>query len=319
MIPTISKKYLRQWLSESRTHRVLVALAYCAEKSQDAELQNAVLLQEAQWADWKRTRASGTLSQDELTALRNRIHAHLAYSIDELPEEGPLSITPEIFKKADEQDAIMAKSVSNFKNWAWLVGGILAVIVVYALIKNQGGGTFTQTIVVKDKKGELILQNQGKVVLNSTFGLDSAKIGDNGEATMNLTTNFLGTPVQLRISHPQPYQVIAHDSSYIFEKNKPITLIVALQNLDKIFGRILDEENSNALEGVRVSIQNLETLTDKNGWFELTIPIEKQAQFQNIRLEKKGFQSEQFDDTPIHTRQELNWALKSLKIKSKNH
>ena len=119
-------------------------------------------------------------------------------------------------------------------------------------------------------------------MLNSSFGLDSAKIGDNGEASMNLTTNFLDVRVQLYISHPQPYQVVTLDSTYILERNKPITLIVALQNLDKIFGRIVDEKTGNALDSVRVSIQNIETFTDKSGWFELVIPSEKQAQFQKM-------------------------------------
>lgn len=308
----MTKIQLRDWLSESRTHRVLAALAYLAKNNDDVDLQNAVLLQSAQLSDWQKTKASGTLSQDELTALRNRIHANLMYSIDQLPDDDPLSMPDEIFEKADVQDAAMPKPVSDIKKWI-LLGGILAVILIFSLVKNQMSNTFTQTFLVKDKKGGLILQNQGKIVLNSSFGLDSAKIGDNGEASMNLTTNFIGTPVQLRISHPQPYQVMTLDSTYILERNKPIKLIVALQNLDKIFGRIVDEKTGNALDSVRVSIQNIETFTDKSGWFELVIPTEKQAQFQNIRLEKKGYQPEKFDETPVHTQQELNWGLKPVK------
>lgn len=313
MTSSITKKQLYDWLSESRPHRVLVALAYFAKMGDDVALQNAVLLQTAQLSDWQKTKASGTLSQSELIALRNRIHESLMYSINQLPDNSPLSMPPEWFKKADEQDAVMAKLVPNSNKWMWLSGGGLAVILIFFWAKNQMSSTFTQTILVKDKKGGLILQNQGKIVLSSAFGLDSAKIGDNGEALFNLQSNFIGESVKMQIRHEQPYQVVNLDSTYILERNKPVNLVVSLGNLDKLEGEIIDELTEIPMDSVRVSIKNIETFTNKNGWFRLEIPSSERAAIHRVALYKKGYKRETFEQVPIVLGKELKWAMQRNK------
>ena len=309
----MTKIQLRDWLSESRTYRVLAALAYLAKNNDDADLQNAVLLQSAQLSDWQKAKASGTLSQDELTALRNRIHANLMYSIDQLPDGGPLSIPSGIFEKADAQDGAMPKPVSDFKKWILLSGGVLAVLLIFLLVKNQMSSTFTQTILVKDKKGDLILQNQGKVVLSSAFGLDSAKIGDNGEALFNLSANKVGEKVRLSISHELPYQVLDLNQTYALHRNQPINLVVTLGNLDKLEGEIIDATTEKPLDSVRVSIKNIATYTDKNGWFKLNIPASEREPVHRVVLDKEGYNRLPFDNVPIVLGKQLRFSMTRIK------
>jgi Effector-associated domain 11 len=309
MLETITKKELAAWQADGKMHRVVAVLLFAAEELKDAELKNAVLLQAAQLSDWQSAQANGTTSRDELAAQRNRIHEALLYWIDTLPENTPLSISTEILAKTDEKDRFLVQKAKSW--WLPMAGGLAVLVAVFVLLRQDDGDRFTQNIIVKNAKGDKILENQGKVVVSSKFGLDSAKIGDNGQAMVNLSKDLAGQSVELRISHPQPYQIVG-TKTYVLEKNKPIELTVALQNLDKISGRIKDEKTGLGLEGVRVSIQNVVVMTDNSGWFELMIPADKQKMFQNIFLEKKGYQSETLNEIPSSTLPATNKAIVPL-------
>ncbi len=307
----ITTKQLRQALAESRLHRVLAVLMDWAAKNGEKDVSNALLIQSGQLSEWEKIKAAGTLSRDELLAQRNRLASSLAYFVDQIPNEGPLSIASDLIEKADEKDRNLVLP-PPFNPFLWAIIAGIALILGILWLNHQNTGYFSQTIIVKDKKGNAILQNQGRVLMESTFSLDSFKIEDNGEVKFNLDNKFLGDTVKLRISHPQPYQVTNFGTIYTLKRDKPIQLTVELQHLDKIVGRIVDEKTGAPIDSVRVSLQNIAAFTDSNGWFELNIPPDKQAQFRNIRLDKKGYQSEQFSDVPIHTQQELNWAMKPL-------
>ena len=310
-IPT-SKKDLYQWLSESKTYQVIAALRHISETSDDADFQKTMLLQSAQVSDWQRAQANGTLTRDELRTLRNRIHAVLISCIDDLSSDNTYAIPTDILAQATQQDRDLAQPEKK-KRVGVIVGVSLAMVFFLFLLKKGCSGTpFTQTFIVADAKGGVLLSNDGFVVFESKFGKDSVRIGDNGQASKtNLSDNFKGEPVTVYISHPQPYQVAKRDSVYTLSPDMPIKLVVALQYLDKLEGEIRDE-NGNPLDSVRASIQNLEAFTNKNGWFSLSIPPERQAAFHRISLDKKGYQSKTFNDVPIHTKRELTTTMKRL-------
>jgi hypothetical protein len=308
MTSTITKPHLRQWLAESRTNRVLVVLEHWSKQADDISLHDAILLQAAQWNDWQKNKAAATLSQDELQAQRNRIHANLLHWIQELPDLPPLSISDEILKKADSKDRVL--NAKGKPQWLWIAATALLILMGGVTVFNTlWNSQLTLTILVKDKNGQPILQNQGKVILESKFGLDSAKIGDNGEALFKLSASYGNQAVKCRISHPQPYQVLSLDSTYTLRRNQPISLIVGLKNTDRLSGTVSDFQTQAYLEGVRVSIRNIETFTDKNGWFELIIPESMQQKWQRISFEKKAYKRLSLDSMPIHTQRDFHVDL----------
>jgi Effector-associated domain 11 len=308
MQTAVTKTQLRQWLREGRTNRVITALVNGVKEDEYKAFQDAILMQSAQWQDWQNEKASATLSQDELTAKRNRIHANLIHWIGALPNDTPLSILTELLEKADEQDQLVPFPKTN--KGLWVAVGLVVLGVGIWFLKDAFSGTFTQTIIVRDAKNEVILNNQGKVILESRFKLDSAQIGTNGEALFNLPSNYVGETIKMRISHEQAYQALSLDSVYKIGKNKPLQLTIELRNLDKLVGEIIDANTEQPLDSVRVSIQDIETYTNRNGWFKLDIPMDKRAAFHRVALDKKGFHRETFDQVPIMVGKELRWAMR---------
>jgi hypothetical protein len=174
-------------------------------------------------------------------------------------------------------------------------------------------GTFVFTVFVHGKSGkeDKILKGQGEVCLYLNSRPEKAKIDDDGRATFTeISPTFLAKRVRITIDHPQPYQSTHVDSLYLLERDGVAYVETELQGMEKIFGEVLDFQTGMLMDSVRVSIYDIESYTNKNGWFQLDIPADKQAKFQRVAFDKKGFQREVYDSVPVHTRQPFSVTMK---------
>jgi len=175
--------------------------------------------------------------------------------------------------------------------------------------------TFDLTVFVHGKGGleDKILKDQGLVCVYLNSKPEKVQIDGDGKATFTeISPTFLNSKVRITIEHPQPYQSTHPDSLYELKKNAVVYLETALMGTDKIFGEVLDYKTRQFIDSVRVSIFDIETYTNANGWFELQIPADKQLKFQRVSFDKKGYERVVFDSVPVHTRQQMSLTMKRL-------
>ncbi|WP_430412140.1 hypothetical protein [Kordia sp.] len=152
---------------------------------------------------------------------------------------------------------------------------------------------FNVTVFVHGKEGKHshILENRGKVVMQSPTDRRDEKIGDKGEVNFKeLPASFKNQKVTFYITDTdnEPYQVINPDSLYILTPNKAIHLQVMLANIDQIKGTLRDKrDTSKRIADVKVCIENICVNTDKDGRFLLKLPEEYQKKFQTISFRKE--------------------------------
>jgi len=198
---------------------------------------------------------------------------------------------------------------------------IFAVIYFFDPASSAGEGkctneTFAITVFVHGKGGleDKILKEQGMVCMYLNSRPEKVKIDGDGKAIFTeISPTFLHSKVRINIDHPQPYQSARPDSLYELTKNGVIYLQTELSGMDKIFGEVVDFTTGQFLDSVRVSILNIQTYTDNNGWFELHIPADKQAKFQRVSFDKKGYERQVYDSVPVHTKQPFNLAMKKIR------
>jgi hypothetical protein len=174
---------------------------------------------------------------------------------------------------------------------------------------------FILTVFVHGRNGnaDKILGGQGKVCLYLNSKPEKVNIDEDGKAVFTeISPRFLNKPARITIEHTQPYQSTHPDSLYTLTQDGVIYLECELQGEDKVFGEVLDFKTGQLLDSVRVSIQDVETYTNKNGWFELKIPIEKQEKFQRVAFDKKGYSREVYDSVPVHTKQPFSVVMKKF-------
>ncbi len=175
--------------------------------------------------------------------------------------------------------------------------------------------TFTFTVFVHGRKGkeDKILTGQGQVCMYLNSMPDKVNIDDDGKATFTeISPTFLNSKVRITINHPQPYQSTHPDSLYVLKKDGVIYLETDLYGMDEIFGEVIDSKTDQYLDSVRVSILDIDAYTNKNGWFDLHIPSEKQNKFQRVSFDKKGYERQVYDSVPVHTRQPFSLTMKKI-------
>ncbi len=210
----------------------------------------------------------------------------------------------------------------NLTNGVMAGGAIAIFAVVYFFdpASSVGEGkcaneTFVLTVFVHGKGGleDKILKGQGmvSVYLNSRY--EKVKIDEDGKAIFTeISPTFNNSRIRIAIDHPQPYQSTHPDSLYELKKNGVVYLETELLGMDKIFGEVLDYKSGQFLDSVRVSVLNVQTYSNNNGWFELQIPSDKQSKFQRVSFDKKGYERQVYDSVPVHTKQPFSLTMKKL-------
>jgi hypothetical protein len=135
---------------------------------------------------------------------------------------------------------------------------------------------------------------QGKLIL--TFG-DKSDVQDIGQTE----TLFKGIPANFR-KHPVQLSFDAagfepKDTGFLIDGSTIILSVIRNNGLGKIIGTIHDEQNK-PLDGVKISVQDLNTYTDNSGHFLLSIPFEKQRPRQRLEVFKAGYRKKDVE-TPV--------------------
>lgn len=173
--------------------------------------------------------------------------------------------------------------------------------------------TFALTVFVHGTQGkeDKMLRGQGEVCVYLNSNPEKVKIDEDGKAIFTeISPTFLNSKIRITVQHPQPYQSTHPDSLYLLQRNGVIYLEAALNNIDRIFGRITDATNDDPLDSVKIVIKDVQTFSNTEGWFDLEVPKQWQSKFQRVSFSKKGYVRQEIDSIPVHTKQEIQVSLK---------
>jgi len=173
------------------------------------------------------------------------------------------------------------------------------------------------TVLVHSEKGkdDLVLPNRGKIKLIYGDASVIETINEKGEATFKqIPPTFFSSEetVEILFFDPQgePYRVINPDSLYQLAKGKYISLTVKLYGLSQLRGIVKDFKTGDPIQGARISILGIDTISNQYGEYSLSIPTEYQRKFQTIRAFKEGYEPYELKDVPIQTENEFPISLK---------
>ena len=156
------------------------------------------------------------------------------------------------------------------------------------------------TVFVHGKKGkqDLILRQQGYVIMNIKDEMKKVSINENGQAFFqNLG---VGEGVHLNIDFSEPYKSLYPDSTYIIQPNGDIYLAVALEGLNKVHGKVLFDDSP--LAGVTVNLptkdSNFLVTTSVTGDFSIDIPEKMQTKTYKVWFIKDGYKAKSYNAYP---------------------
>lgn len=252
--------------------------------------------------------------QDSVWKILNTIFDKKMEEIEKKEPIEPTSVKVEETKK----EAPIWKKLSRI---ALIVGLITGVVRVLDMAKDRIFGsnvaidTTTVTILVKGQN-EIPLPPKGKVYLTYGNAHIGKEINNSNEAIFTeVPSGYFegGNKVSITFEDPnnEPYRAVFEDSLYQLVHNEHIELLVSLKGLDKLYGIVKDAKSGDYVEGARVSVLNLETFSDKNGWWELEIKeSDKQRKFHTIRSSKEGYKNWEISNIPAQTDKEISILLK---------
>lgn len=174
-------------------------------------------------------------------------------------------------------------------------GGSLAVLVlIYFLNPVDGltGGDCNKQVPVtvfvhgKGGKQDMVLRQQGHIIMDVRGERKRQAISENGEAYFN--NLLIGDTLRLNVDFSEPYKSTHPDSVYVVGQDGRIYLEVELQHLEKVFGRVMYRDLP--LDGVAVGIgSTLRDTTDELGNYEIRIPPDQRKKTQELSFYKPGF------------------------------
>ena len=268
---------LRAALAQGKTKQVISELL--AITRSNTELHSQVIQLSARYTNYERQKLGNLEDPSVLSIELNKINNTALAIIDEL-------------------DTSTSEGFFTKKRLLWLGGILVALVAIlanlaeilnYLDIKPSSGGKITNvTIMVEDKSGEFVMRQQGKIVMMVEGGdVKQEDIDSKGAASFKNVK--VGDKVRLKVDFSEPYRPLHPDSLYIIPADGRITLRVGLQNLGKVFGRVLYRDKE--LPGVVVAIGDLRDTTDDLGRYEILIPETDHRREQEVFFKATGFKS----------------------------
>lgn len=208
--------------------------------------------------------------------------------------EGSVSAPP---ASAKRPSTFAHGRLPRFSMLSW--GGLLGALLLIALLlwKTRLGDSpsstqpfnFPLTVYVHGEAGaqELILRNQGAVLLDLGTDRRREKIGDKGQAYFpEIPASFQGQNVRVGLDaesyeliDPRPRK-LAGTSLYLSVRRKP----------GHITGRVQDEAG-NPVAGASVNVAGFSDLTNPAGHFDITIPGDRLQPELPLQITAQGYTS----------------------------
>ena len=218
--------------------------------------------------------------------------------------------------KALSKMAVMGKK-KRFSAVALAGVALFVVLAAWLVYKFKGEPQTYAVTVFVHKAGHTdkpVLTNRGEVRLIYGNAIVPKQINDKGEVTFNqVPRQYFSGNERVKITFTDPegeaYEALRPDSLYVLKPNQLINLAVRLQGLDSIFGPVKHFETGLPIAGVRVSVLDVETFSNNNGYYSLRIPKHKQQQFHTLRAYQAGYEAFELSHVAV-TGQETPIMLK---------
>lgn len=159
---------------------------------------------------------------------------------------------------------------------------------------------FDYTFFIENEQGTTLALEDGTLVLLVGNDKKLEQIDAKGATTFKqLPLHYRTDSIKVELQNIKGWQFDnGKNSQYLYLKGESARLILKPNDrLCCISGSIRDE-NSTFLEGITVSIGNISTTTNELGRFELTIPLDKQKEVQNLTAFADGYQIFEADVYP---------------------
>jgi len=287
------KEQLRNYLAQGNAKKVISELLILTKG--DADLRNDVIAISARHEKYLKEKFANIAHRQELEIENNNINVALLNIIDKIRDNNERAAT--LF--------------SDYRYYVMTLFGVFILLLVLKLYSTifYNKDTTGVTVFVVGQRGctDFILREKGKVIMriNRTGETKSEDISDKGEAKFSGLA--IGEKVTIEIDFSEPYRSINKDTIYTITGNGSICLMAQLENLDKIFGRVI--YNEIPLKEVTVSINSIVfSQTDSLGDYTLNIPLEFQKKQQEVYFYKKGFILEKLVAYP-QTKTQLDVSL----------
>ena len=271
---------LRNLIAKGKTKQALDTLL--ATNVADKDVQQRIILLSNRFQIYER-KALGNLEDPSVLGVElNEINRALLAIVEELDGNETSTYSP-IFKK---KGCVISLSVA----FAAIIG-IFSLPALFNILPKfdrlPGKETLSfVTVLVSDKNGEPVMRQQGNIEMFVTGGENkSQRINDKGEAIFRNVK--VGDTVRLKVDFSEPYRPINPNFVYTIPADGRIHLTVALQNLGRVFGTVIYQDQP--LEGVLVDVEGLRTTTDITGRFEIQILENAQRKDPEVKFLKKGF------------------------------
>ena len=282
------KQSLKEVLIKGKTKQVLAELYKITNGNTD--LQNQVIQLSARFADYEKKQLGNLENPAVLGIELAKINQTALAIIEDL---SPSDTTPETGKTPTKPGFSWTNwtGLNDVKSWIAVIAGIAAILTFYFKYcegESHEGQLKNVTVMVEDKNGEFVMRQQGKIVMMVEGGdVKQEDIDSKGAASFRNVK--IGDKVRLKVDFSEPYRPLNPDSLYTIPGDGRINLRVGLQNLDKVFGRVLYRDKE--LAGVIVSVGSLRDTTDDLGLYEILIPENDQRKEQDVFFKANGLKS----------------------------
>lgn len=253
---------LKRLIGQGKTTQVIQALLRITRKLPHNDLQEEVILQSARYEQYAKEKRLGVISAEEQNLSLTNINHALLSIINRLPAK-----------------AIRLDKKKSFYRSAGI--GLMILFAFAVFYRNFGSQLFYQnnsslqlTIRLEDENGLSV--NEGELLVDIGHRRNSKSIGIDGEVDFEeIGAKFLHKSFKIGFSSKN-YELAYPDSQYIFD-GEPVYL--AVKNKCRsclVFGTIQNDSGeliSNAI--VMIKGFQLKDTTDSNGYFRITIPVDK--------------------------------------------
>ena len=169
---------------------------------------------------------------------------------------------------------------------AFTIGGLALWWYVY---KIPSTSSFAMTVYVHGSKGkqDIVLKNTGEVLLDVGAERLQKPIDDNGAAYFpSIPAEFRNQSVPISIL-ADGFEIADPNAKYVLTGKSIYVEIKHDDKFTKFFGTVRDADHF--LKDAVIRIGELQTTTDVQGSFTLTIPPDKQTGQQRLTASKEGY------------------------------
>lgn len=149
----------------------------------------------------------------------------------------------------------------------------------------------TLELKIKDSKTNLALKNKIIAQIFLEEEVLESEVINNEVKLLSIPGKYRNKPVKIILKNIQyePYKLYCDSCLVTLNPNKLIPVELITTNLDVVKGFVLSE-NGHTISGATVIVNNIESKTDSNGAFSISLPLEKQKPFQDISVYKEGYE-----------------------------